>query len=335
MKIFAYLLLLIFTVLFSTGRIFSSKIQTQKYTTDTSNITEINKQANSIVNATSIVIDLYNEQMEVLEKVEDALEQSERNIAVLIHEKEHSSIIVPMSICQTFAISGEKLEKYESSFAKAASFTQKDEIISGINSIQTDIPRLNVCCRAMHEYWEEEIYRVDDTFEQFKKLYDSLDAVWEDIFSCWHKTVALATDAYDSADLSLIRWHPVAEFLIPMKMDFINLRKFIWSFQHDTIDYEAYQQTSDSLEMVFIRNSRLDNKDTSKLNDVSSVKGYLAVYEGYKHCLNKASVLLQRCNPEDNIYKSEEERTLHFDKYYTELMDEFNNTIHLYNSFKG
>jgi hypothetical protein len=294
-------------------------------------VSAINAQttmANSVkvIEMTNHATNMYNSYTANLKKAGDGLKRAHENMTILSESK--SKTIYSWD-CSNIAVESGYKEDLEKSIKATPAFSEKTEILSGINYIAENNERLANSCKALNDYFVKKEYSNDTRKAKYAELYNNLASAYTDLSGMWRKVMNLVSDAGDRAEIETLKRNPIADFIIPMKTDLSSVKKILNLFMEDQPDYSIAKKPITTLQTTIVKSRSLKGKKVAFLNQYKK-KG---VFEGFYLSMDKfikvATDLEKVANPANNIDENQQKQD--FNNNLSILANEYNSLIESYN----
>lgn len=282
--------------------------------------TKEQKQASSIIGFSNTVIDLSNSFFDGLKNYDGIFSNAEQNIERL--QSNPKSQIFAIN-CPTKQMD-RALKLYDTELAKAIIFTEKNKIKSSVEEAENNTKKIETWCTKVSNYFADKEYTSDKDLNKSFDLLDSLQISIERASVSWKNASNLASDVGNRAELVLLKSSKIADFVIPMKIDLVNVRKVLELLEEENPDLKAMEQVINSLSSIKI-NEDISKKDVSKLKDPFYKEVYTDFYRSLQSCtdsLNEIYKAMKSKNFNDNI-----------ENQYKSLVSNYSKAVNNYNTF--
>ena len=233
--------------------------------------------SSKVIEMTNFVNKMYNSYISNMDKVRHGLNISYENMEAL-HKNKGATIY--SWDCADIALRSDYKEAFQKSIKSAPSFPEKAEIQSQINYAEQYNEYLSDCCKALNDYYTKQEFKDDKNWAKYQKLYTELATAYTDMSKIWKKTIDLATDAGDRAELVTLKRNPISEFIIPMKTDLISARKIMNMYVGDYFDNSTMKKSVADLKRNIVKSRSLNGKrNISFLNKYNKKSAFSDFYK--------------------------------------------------------
>ncbi len=282
--------------------------------------------ASKIVEVTNHVVDMYNSYLSNLKKVRNGLDIAASNHEALSENIERSA---QSWDCAYIILRSDYRESFEKAIATTSAFPEKTAIQAGIKYVNENTERLSKSCADFKDYFVQKAYKQDTDWKKFDELYKNMETAYLDVSGMWSKTIRLASEAGDRAELVLLSSSPIAEFIIPMKTDLSLSSKILSRFSEEVIDNDAIKKDIKTLKQNIAKNRVLTGKNVANLEKYSSKPNYDGYYQMMDDFVELATKLESLMNPANTM--DEEERNQQIENTYSMISYKYNSLVENYN----
>ncbi|GHV15170.1 hypothetical protein FACS1894169_05740 [Bacteroidia bacterium] len=295
--------------------------------------------AGKIIEMTNAVVDIYNDQLSEVRDVRDCLERFENTMASVAANPKGSAH--GASCANIRVLRADLADKMKAKANLAPVFPEKAAIIEGIDNINKEFETAKACCQNVQAYFTEKKYLEDDSqYSGYVALRDAYLASYKKINNLFNKTMNLASSAGDRAELVILKTHPLAPVVIPMKNNLSAVSQLMSKCREDEPDAEAIKA-----DISAIRKSLEKDKVMTPAIKASLAKGqngeshFERFYEYVGEAMDKADKFVEYLDPGkeikdvDHILKEtvEDARKRHQNRHYGEIRDYYGYMVDVYN----
>lgn len=296
--------------------------------------------AGKIIEMTNGVIDIYNDQLREIRDVAECLDRFENTMASVAENPKttaHGASCANIRVLRT-----DLVDKMKSKANLAPAFPEKAAILEGIDNINKEFETAKACCQNVQAYFTAKKYLEDDNeYSNYVALRDEYIASYKNINSLFNKTMDLATTAGDRAELVILKTHPLAPVVIPMKNNLSAISQLMAKCREDEPNAEAIKA-----DIAAIRKMLEKDKVMTPALKTSLAKGHNGesrferFYEYEGEAMGKADKFLEYLDPNkeitdvDHILNETVEgaRSRHLKKHYNEISSYYGYMVEEYNS---
>jgi len=296
--------------------------------------------AGKIIEMTNGVVDIYNSQLSEIKDVRDCLERFEKTMATVA---ENPKLTAHGAACNNInLLRSDLVDKMKAKAKLAPAFPEKAAILDGVDKINAEFEIAKARCHNVQTYFKEKKYLTDDNdFAGYVALRDTFVASYDNINKLFDKTMDLSTAAGDRAELVILKTHPQASIVIPMKKNLSAVSQLMSKCREDNPDAAAIKA-----DIAAVRKSLEKDKVATAAMKTALKKSHNGedhfnrFYEYTGDAMTKADSFLEFLDPAkeitdvDHIMKEtpESARNRHLKKWYGEIskyygymVDEYNN----------
>ena len=296
--------------------------------------------AGKIIDMTNGVVDIYNDQLSEIKDVRECLERFENtmsNVAANPNASAHGAA------CNNIrALRSDLVEKMKASAKLAPAFPEKAGILEGVDKINAEFETAKVRCLNVQAYFKDKKYQTDDNdFAGYVALRDTFIASYDNINKLFDKTMDLSSAAGDRAELVILKTHPLALVVIPMKKNLSAVSQLMSKCREDNPDMTAIKA-----DMAAIRKSLEKDKVATVAMKTALKKSHNGetrferFYEYAADAVNQADKFVEFLDPAkeitdvDHVLKEtpEDARNRHLKKWYGEISNYYRYMVDEYNS---
>jgi len=307
-------------------------------TTSAQTLTKVN--AGKIIEMTNGVVDIYNDQLREIKDVRECLERFENTMSSVAANPNASA---HGASCNNIRVlRSDLVDKMKAKAKLAPAFPEKAEILDGVDKINAEFETAKVRCMNVQTYFKEKKYQTDDKeFSGYVALRDTFIASYDNINKLFDKTMDLSSAAGDRAELVILKTHPQASIVIPMKKNLSAVSQLLSKCRADKPDMTAIKA-----DMAAIRKSLEKDKVATPAMKTALKKSYNGetrferFYEYAGDAVNQADKFVEFLDPAkeitdiDHILNETEEgaRNRHLKKWYSEISKYYGYMVDEYNS---
>lgn len=295
--------------------------------------------AGKIIEMTNGVIDIYNDQIGEMRDVKDCLERFDRSMEAV--SKNPKSSAHGASCTNIRVLRNDLLEKMKAKAKLAPAFAEKNDILKGVDDINAEFAIAKERCQQIQNYFSNKKYLEDDKeYSNYVALRDAYIESYKKINTLFNTTMNLATTAGDRAELVILKTHPLASVVIPMKKNLSAVSQVMAKCREDQPDAEAIKA-----DVAAIRKSLEKDKVMTPAIKAALKKGHNGedrfgrFYEYTAEAMNKADKFLEYLDPNkeitdvDHIMKEtvEDARDRHLRIHYNEISSYYSYMVDAYN----
>lgn len=300
-------------------------------------LTKVN--AGKIIEMTNGVVDIYNDQISEIKDVRECIDRFEKTMATVA---ENPKLTAHGAACNNIRVlRNDLLEKMQAKAKLAPAFPEKAEILSSVDKLNAEFAISKERCHNVQNYFKEKRYQTDDdNFAGYVALRDTFIASYKKINLLFDKTMDLSSAAGDRAELVVLKTHPLASVVIPMKKNLSAVSQIMSKCRADEPDAAAIKA-----EVAAVRKSLEKDKvmtpalKTALKKSSNGEYHFNHFYEYADEAMNKADNFLEYLDPAkeikdvDHVLKEtvEEARDRHLRKHYNEISDYYGYMVDEYN----
>ncbi|NDV79770.1 hypothetical protein [Dysgonomonas sp. 511] len=316
----------------------SSTSRARKKTTAAAPLTRVS--AGNIIEMTNSVVDIYNTQLESMKTLGDRLERLDKSINQVIQNPKTSSYAAA-NTSGIYSFRDGQYKTFQEKAKLAPAFTEKAEIMANMTAINNEFEVAKVLGNNAYNYFREKKYMEDDEkYTNFIALRDTFYASYKKINIMFKKTMELSSAAGDRAELVVLKSHPLASVIIPMKKNLSAVSQMMAKCRDDKPDAEAIKA-----DVATIRKSLEKDKvatpamKASMKTNGNSEDRFNRFYEYVGETASNADKFLEYLDPAkeitdiDHVYKEtvEDARNRHLKQIYNEISRFYKLMVHEYN----
>ena len=310
--------------------------QTKK-TSTSAPLTKAN--AGKIIEMTNTVVDIYNVQISEIKDVRDCLERFERTMSDVA---ENPNRTAHGAACNNIKpLRSDMVEKLTAKAKLAPAFAEKAEILKGVDDINKEFETAIVRCHNVQNYFKEKRYQSDDNeFGGYVALRDTFIMSYDNINTLFDKTMELSSVAGDRAELVILKTHPLASVIIPMKENLSAVSQLMAKCRAEKPDAEAIKADVAAIRKKLAKDKVLTATMKATLKKSNSSEDRVnRFYEYVGTSADMTDKFLEYLDPAkeitdlDHVYKEtvEDARKRHLKKHYGEISRYYGLMVHEYN----
>jgi hypothetical protein len=295
--------------------------------------------ANKIIEMTNCVVDIYNDQLSEIRDVRDCLERLENSMNAIAENPNGTAF--GASCANIRALRSDLVDEMKQKAALAPSFTEKQAILEGVDRVNKEFETAKVRCINVQTYFSSKKYKEDDKdYSGYVALRDTFVASYKNINSLFDKTMNLASTAGDKAELVILKTHPLAPVVVPMKSNLSAVSRLMSNCRADEPDAEAIKANiaaiRKSLEKDKVMTPAIKTALTKSQNGQDLFERF---YEYTEDALKKADTFVEFLDPKkeisvDHVLKETEKdaRNRYLKEHYGEIQTYYGYMVDSYNS---
>lgn len=311
--------------------------QTKK-TTGSAPLTKAN--AGKIIEMTNGVVDIYNAQLSEMKDIRECLDRFENTMSSVAANPKTTA---HGAACNNIKpLRSDLVEKMLAKAKLAPAFAEKAAIQKGVEDINKEFEVAIVRCHNVQNYFKEKKYLTDDNdYGGYVALRDTFIASYDNINKLFDKTMDLSSAAGDRAELVILKTHPLASVVIPMKKNLSAVSQLLSKCRQDNPDAEAIKA-----DVAAIRKSLEKDKVATPAIKTALKKAHNGedrfnrFYEYTGEAVNQTDKFLEFLDPNkeitdvDHVLKETVEgaRDRHLRKWYGEMSKYYGYMVDEYNS---
>lgn len=311
---------------------------TTKKTTAAAPLTKAN--AGKIIEMTNGVVDIYNDQLSEIKDVRECLERFENTMASVAANPNSSA---HGASCNNIRVlRSDLVDKMKAKAKLAPAFPEKAAILEGVDNVNKEFELAKVRCQNVQSYFSTKKYKEDDEdYSNYVALRDTFVASYKNINKLFDQTMDLSSAAGDRAELVILKTHPLAPVIVPMKNNLSAVSQLMSKCRADEPDAEAVKA-----DIAAIRKMLEKNKVMTPSIKTALAKGHNGearferFYQYETDAMEKADKFLEFLDPNkeitdvDHVLKEtvEEARDRNLKKYYNEIKKYYGYMVDEYNS---
>ena len=310
----------------------------KKTTTASAPLTKVS--AGKIIDMTNGVVDIYNDQIGEMKDIRDCIDRFEKSIETVAENPNRSTHAANGSGIR--AMRNDLLEKFRAKAKLAPAFAEKAEIQSNIDMLEKEFVTVKERCNTVYDYFKNKKFTEDDKdFSNYVALRDTFIASYVKINDLFARTMKLSSAAGDRAELVILKTHPMANVIIPMKTNLSAVKNVMALCREEKPDAEAIKA-----EVAAIRKSLEKDKVMTAAMKTSLKKSHNGedifnrFYEYVGGAMDKTDNFLEYLDPNkkitdiDHVYKETEDdaRNRHLKRHYGEINSYYGYMVHEYNN---
>lgn len=296
--------------------------------------------AGKIIEMTNGVVDIYNSQLGEIKDVRECLERFENTISAVAKNPNSSA---HGAACNNIRpLRSDLVDKMKAKAKLAPAFAEKNGILKGVDDINKEFETAIVRCHNVQAYFKEKKYLTDDNdFAGYVALRDTFVASYDNINKFFDKTMDLSSAAGDRAELVILKIHPLASVVIPMKKNLSAVSQLMSKCRQDNPDAEAIKAG-----IAAIRKSLEKDKVATAAMKTALKKAHNGetrferFYEYTGSAMEQADKFVEFLDPAkeitdvDHVLKETEEgaHNRHLKKWYRELSNYYGYMVDEYNN---
>ncbi|WP_029905337.1 hypothetical protein [Prevotella sp. 10(H)] len=295
--------------------------------------------AGKIIEMTNGVVDIYNEQLGEIKDVADCLERFENTINSVAQNPNTTAY---GAACNNIRpLRADLVDKMKAKATLAPSFPEKAAILEGIDNINKEFETAKERCHTVQEYFKTKQYKEDDeTYSKYTALFDEFLASYENINSLFNNTMDLASAAGDRAEVVILKTHPLATVVVPMKTNLIAVSQLMSKCRQEEPDAEAVKADIAAIRAACEKDKVITPAIKTALSKGQNAEDrFQRFYEYMAEAMNNADNFLEYLDPNkeitdvDTIMKEtvKTARQRHLKKHYTKVQDYYRYMVDAYN----
>lgn len=287
----------------------------QNYTEDAKKMYNIIKYANSVV----ALNDAYTASLANYQRIVSTADQNISNISQRNYQLNYID-------CNSLQVDQSKIAQSQSEKNSVTSFTQKAELDRLVSQAENATQNIYYFCQQLDAYFAQAWYNQDANFSRYDELKNGFVNAVRHASMSWSNAAQSSVGAANTAEIAVLRYSKMADFVVPMKTDITAFKNILNQFSsgNDLNYYQIYQQIN-QLESSLNANKNLSGKNISKLPDSS----YQRTYEDfYQNCLNGVyglRMFAQQMEQQRNQYEIQ--------NTYSQLQSSYSAAANAYNAF--
>lgn len=297
------------------------------------------ENANKIIQMTNCVVDIYNEQISEIKDVKECLERFDNTMNSVANNPNTTAHGASCANIRT--LRSDLVDKLKKKAALAPSFPEKQAILDGVDQLDREFEISKERCEKVQAYFKSQKYKEDDKdYSTYVALRDSFLVTYQNINSQFNKTMDLVSAAGDRAELVILKTHPLAPVIVPMKTNLSAVSRLMSKCRADEPDAESIKT-----DIAAIRKSLEKDKvmTPSMKTSLAKTNNGQAIFERFYEytgdALNKADVFVEFLDPNkevsiDHVLKETEEeaRNRHLRNHYGEIQKYYRYMVDSYNT---
>lgn len=296
--------------------------------------------AGKIIEMTNAVIDIYNDQLREIKDVRECLERFDNSMEAVSANPKSSAH--GASCANIRVLRSDLLEKMQAKAKLAPAFAEKNDILKGMDEVNKEFATVKERCQEIQTYFSTKKYLEDDKdYTNYTTLRDAYIDSYKKISTLFNTTMNLASAAGDRAELVILKTHPLASVVMPMKNNLIAVSQLMNKCRADEPDADAIKA-----DVAAIRKSLEKNKVMTPAIKAALKKSHNGedrfnrFYEYVGDAMNHADKFLEYLDPNkeitdvDHVLKETVEgaRARHMGRQYNEVSKYYGYMVDEYNS---
>lgn len=297
------------------------------------------ENANKIIGMTNSVVDIYNNHLPVIKNVRECLERFDNSISNIAENP--NTTVYGASCTNIGSLRSDLTSKLEQKSALAPSFPEKQAILDGVNQLGKEFEIAKERCQIIQDYLKSKKYKEDDKdFSNYVALRDTFMVSYKNINNLFDQIINLSSVAGDRAELVILKSHPLAPVIIPMKTNLSAVSQILSKCRADEPNAEEIKA-----EIVAIRKSLEKDKVMTPAKKTALAKAnngeavFERFYEYTEGALDKTEIFIEYLDPNkqvtvDHVLKETEEaaRNRHLKAKYDEVQKYYGYMVDAYNT---
>lgn len=194
--------------------------------------------ASKVIQMTNGVIDIYNDQLSEIKDVRECLERFENTIESVMANPNGSAH--GASCANIRVLRSDYLEKFKANAKLAPPFPEKATLLENVDKINKEFEISKASCQNVQKYFSEKRYKEDDKdYSNYKALFETFLDSYKNINVLFGETMNLASTAGDRAELVILKTHPLAPVVVPMKSNLSAVSQLMAKCREDNPDAAA------------------------------------------------------------------------------------------------
>ena len=287
----------------------------QNYTEDAKKTSNIIRYANSVV----ALNDVYTTSLSNYQRVISIADQNISNISQQNYQLNYID-------CNSLQINQNEVSYFQAVKDDVDFFSQKDELDRLVEQAENATQNIYYFCQQLDAYFAQAKYNEDVNFSQYNELKNSFLNAVRHTSIAWNHASQSSISVANAAEIVLLRYNKLADFVVPMKTDITTFKNILNQFSSDSeVNYPQIYQYINQLENSLNSNKSLSGKNLSKLSNFS----YQRMYEDfYQNCLNGVSKL------KEFTQQMEQQRNqIEIQNTYSQLQSAYSSAVNAYNAF--
>lgn len=296
--------------------------------------------AGKIIDMTNGVVDIYNDQISELKDMRECIDRFEKSMVTV---SENPNLTAHGAACNNIRVlRTDLLEKMKAKAKLAPAFPEKAEILKNVDEINKEFETAIARCNNVQTYFKEKKYLTDENnYAGYVALRDTFTASYSKINKLFDKTMDLSSAVGDRAELVILKTHPLASVVIPMKKNLTATSQLLSKCRVDNLDAAAIKA-----DIAAIRKSLEKDKVMTPAIKTALKKAHNGedrfnrFYEYTSSAMEQADKFLEFLDPAkaitdvDHVLKETEEdaRNRHLRRWYGEISEYYGYMVDEYNS---
>lgn len=279
--------------------------------------------ASKIIRMSNSVIILNNENMDVIDSYKQIVVTADNNVKRL---KNNDKAQVHFVNYKIYTPNQRSNAEYAEASKIAPAFDEKTALIETMTEANSNMTNMVKWSKALSDYFSNKEYLTDTSFENYPTLKDSTLFYVDKAYSSWRTASQLAATAGDKAELLLLKDSKIADFVIPMKTDLINLKTIFSKIGDPQSDLSSIENDITSLKASIEKNKDISSKDVKKLSDIYYKEVYMTFYS---KCTQSVDTLGKLAN----MLKDGEKDGDSLSSFFASAQSSYGQAIEQYNTF--
>lgn len=295
--------------------------------------------ASKIIEMTNCVVDIYNDQISEIKDVRDCLNRFENSMSTVAQNP--NATAHGASCANIRSLRSDLVDKLKKKSALAPSFAEKQAILESVDQLNKEFEISKERCKEIQAYFSAKKYKEDDKdFSAYIVLRDNFIASYQNINNQFGKTMDLASTAGDRAELVILKSHPLASVVIPMKKNLSAVSRLMSKCRADKPDAEAIKADIATIRKSLEKDKVMTPAMKTALSKTNNgLTQFERFYQYTADALIKAEVFVEYLDPKkevsiDHVLKETEEaaRNRHLKKHYAEIQKYYGYMVDSYNT---
>lgn len=296
--------------------------------------------ASKIIEMTNGVVDIYNDQIREIRDVEDCLDRFEKTIEAV---SENPNTSAHGASCNNIRVlRNDLVDKMKSKAKLAPAFAEKTEILDGVDNLNKEFELAKVRCQNVQNYFSTKKYKEDDeNYSTYSALIDTFVVSYKNINTILGNTMDLASNAGDRAELVVLKTHPLANIIIPMKTNLSAVSQLMSKCRQDEPNAEEIKAAVADIRKKIEKDKVMTpaiKTALKKTHNGESQFNYFYQYTG--EAMEKADKFLEYLDPNtkitdiDHVFNETEQdaRNRHLKNRYNDLKSYYGYMVDAYNN---
>lgn len=296
------------------------------------------ENANKIIMMTNCVVDIYNDQISEINDVKDCLQRFDNSINNILENP--NTTVYGASCSNIRSLRNDLVDKLKKNAALAPSFNEKQAILDGIEQLDKEFAISKERCQAIQDYLSSGKYKEDKDLSAYKALRKNYLESYKNINDQFRKTMALASAAGDRAEIVILKSHPLASVIVPMKTNLSAVSQILTKCREDNPNVEeinnAVAAVRKSIEKDKVITPAMKTALAKRRNGEAVFQRF---YEYTGDAMDKVDIFVEFLDPNkevsiDHVLKETEEdaRNRHLKQHYDEIQKYYGYMVDAFNT---